>query len=150
MTLVDACFPRGTGIDTLFSSWLPSASLVRCMLSRAVRSFTSARPHLQQGRIQQGLAAHRCVSSNAATTQAIRDGFIEVRSALALVNQGERLSEAQKQVAELARELDVSHWLSELLFRLKCRRIQTCGLPTMQLLRASSSSSRIFRSRQIR
>ena len=82
---------------------------VLCMLSRAARALTRTRSRLfnppRYG--SQNLSGSRPATSNAATLQAIRDGFSEVRGALALVNQGERLSVAQKQISELTKELDV-------------------------------------------
>ena len=50
----------------------------------------------------------RHASTNVAAAQAIRDGFGEVRNALALVNQGERLRIAQQQISQLSNELEVS------------------------------------------
>lgn len=78
------------------------------MLPRAARSFVAA--HSQRAHLDSRLAAvnFRYASSNAAAAQAIRNGIFEVQSALALVNQGERLKIAQQQVAALTRELDVS------------------------------------------
>ena len=80
------------------------------MLSRAARSLNLSRIKLLKPLLQNvDLSGTRLASSNAATLQAIRDGFAEVRGALALVNQGERLNVAQQQVLELTKELDVCY-----------------------------------------
>lgn len=102
-------------IDTIYARAVPSKkcapaprSAVLCMLSRAAQSLSSSRSQLVKPSLRYWrFSGVRLASSNAATLQAIRDGFSEVRSALALVNRGERLSVAQSQVSELSKELEV-------------------------------------------
>lgn len=117
------------------------------MLSRAVRSFGAVSYHFAHVNARYLFWARCYASSNASTIQAIRDGFTEVRTALTLVNQGERLSTAQREVAQLTKELDVRDFQPYLFVNLTYDRIQIYGRKITRLHHESNSSSRTSQSR---
>jgi hypothetical protein len=80
------------------------------MLFRALSALSATRC---QSRISSncvlklGLRRHAS-GTPSAVHSLVRDGFIEIRSALDLVNQEGRLKDAQRQVSTLSKELEVS------------------------------------------
>lgn len=118
------------------------------MLPRATHSLRAVRSHTRHIISRDCLWSRRYATINASVAQAIRDGFVEVRSALALVNQGERLNTAQEQVVQLTKQLDVSALWSFMLFvDVTGYRIQSSGPETTHLRHENSSSFRTFQSR---